>query len=139
MSPVLRPRKRKAEGPPTTDTVSGRVSICECGQPIIVAQENVATVQDKEKSTQAWKQVKKAFGFGPQAEVQQASFAAGKDRRPNVEEQVAGHDEEAEEQEEIEYDPVVNDGLAKEDVRLPTDFDADLKSPLERELQAPRT
>jgi hypothetical protein len=56
-----------------------------------------------------------------------------------VEEQVAGHDEEAEEQEEIEYDPVVNDGLAKEDVRLPTDFDADLKSPLERELQAPRT
>jgi hypothetical protein len=57
MPPVLRKRKN---GPGSVGATSG-LEKCECGEPIIVFQEKIATVSNKEKTAKAWKEVKRAL------------------------------------------------------------------------------
>jgi hypothetical protein len=57
MPPVLRKRKN---GSGSVGATSG-LEKCECGEPIIVFQEKIATVSNKEKTAKAWKEVKRAL------------------------------------------------------------------------------
>ncbi|KAA8913981.1 hypothetical protein FN846DRAFT_886242 [Sphaerosporella brunnea] len=56
MAPVLRKRNNKGSA-----TLSTTLSHCERGEQIIVSQEQLPTVVDKEKTKQACKQVKKSL------------------------------------------------------------------------------
>jgi hypothetical protein len=71
MPPVLRKRKNgsgsvgatsglRKNGSGSVGATSG-LEKCECGEPIIVFQENIATVSNKEKTAKAWKEVKRAL------------------------------------------------------------------------------
>jgi hypothetical protein len=57
MPPILRKRKN---GSGSVGATSG-LEKCECGEPIVVFQETIATVSNKEKTAKAWKEVKRAL------------------------------------------------------------------------------
>jgi hypothetical protein len=69
MSPILRKRKDSGVGSSVGYSVgstkrndagaasNSRLVQCECGKPIIVFQEQIPTVSNKEKTTKAWKEV----------------------------------------------------------------------------------